>query len=99
MEQMQFKDSIFNVLLDDEDKKLSGFYEEEKEDLWLIQTEFVDNFSFKISSPPPARRICGFDLFIKFKLFKIYELTIKNETRGRSVRILLFCGNTPPSSK
>jgi hypothetical protein len=42
-----------------EDEMLRWFHE----DKWLIQNEFVDNFSFNISSPPPAHRICGYDPF------------------------------------
>jgi hypothetical protein len=41
-----------------EDEMLRWFHE----DKWLIQNEFVDNFSFNISSPP-AHRICGYDPF------------------------------------
>ena len=51
--QIIFKDGIFHVgfYAYEEDEKLRGFYEEEEEDKWRIQNEFVDNFSFKISSP------------------------------------------------
>ena len=67
------------------------FYEEEEEDKWLIQNEFVDNFSFKISSPP-AHRICGFNLFTRFCMTSGYSgsshvyLEIRNNTSGRSLR-------------
>ena len=49
--QIIFDHGIFNVYVFDEDEMLRGLYEEEEEDKWLIQNEFVDNFSFKISSP------------------------------------------------
>jgi hypothetical protein len=44
-------DGIFNVAVSvfDEDEMLRGFYEEGEEDKWLIQNEFVDNFSFRMS--------------------------------------------------
>ena len=62
--QIVYKDGIFKVVVFvfDEDEMLRGFYEEEEEDKWLFQNEFVDNFSFNISSPP-AHRICGYDPF------------------------------------
>ena len=61
MVQITFMDGKFNVVVSvfDEDEMLRGFHEEEEEDKWLIQNEFVDNFSFKISSSPPAHRICA----------------------------------------
>jgi hypothetical protein len=63
--QITFIGGNFNVAvhLFDEDEMLRWIHVEEEEDKWLIQNEFVDNFSFKISSPPPAHRICGFNLF------------------------------------
>jgi hypothetical protein len=75
----------------DEDEMLRRFYEEEEEDKWLIQNEFVDNFSFKISSPP-AHRICGFNLFTRFSVTSGYSrydpfyIEIKNNSSGRSMR-------------
>jgi len=90
--QILFTDGIFNVVVSvfDKDEMLRGFYEEEEEDRWLIQNEFVDNFSFKISSPPPARRICGFNLFIScvtsaYRGFRNVYIEIKNNTSGRSL--------------
>ncbi|KAJ6995489.1 hypothetical protein NC653_018074 [Populus alba x Populus x berolinensis] len=40
-----FDHGKFNVYVFVEDEMLRGFYEEEEEDKWLIQNEFVDNFS------------------------------------------------------
>jgi len=84
-------DGIFNVVVSvfDKDEMLRGFYEEEEEDKWLIQNEFVDNFSFKISSPPPAHQICGFNLFIScvtsaYRGFSYVYIEIRNNTSGRS---------------
>jgi len=86
-------DGIFNVAVSvfDEDEMLRGFYEEGEEDKWLIQNEFVDNFSFKISSPPPAHRICGFNLFIScvtsaYRGFSNVYIEIRNNTSGQSLR-------------
>ncbi|XP_061982791.1 disease resistance protein RPV1-like [Populus nigra] len=92
--QITFIDGIFNVavFVFDEDEMLRGFYEEEEEDKWVIQNEFVDNFSFKISSPPPAHRICGFTLFTRFCMTSEYTLLdpfyiiIRNNTSGRYLR-------------
>jgi hypothetical protein len=89
--QITFMDGIFNVVVSvfDKDEMLRGFYEEEEEDKWLIQNEFVDNFSFKISSPPPAHQICGFNLFIScvtsaYRGFSYVYIEIRNNTSGRS---------------
>ncbi|KAJ6885436.1 TMV resistance protein N [Populus alba x Populus x berolinensis] len=66
------------------------FDEEEEEDKWLIQNEFVDNFSFKISLPP-APRICGFNLLARYSVTSGYrghsyvDLEIRNNTSGRSL--------------
>jgi len=87
-------DGIFNVVVYvfDEDEMLRGFCGEGEEDKWLIQNEFVDNFSFKISSPPPAHRICGFNLFTRSCLTSGYShndpfyMEIRNNTSGRSLR-------------
>ena len=74
----------------DEDEMLRWFHEEE-EDRWLIQNEFVGHFSFKISSPPPAHRICGFNLFVRFCVtsdfffFDEVGLEIRNNTSGQSM--------------
>lgn len=70
-------------------------FEEEEEDKWLIQNEFVDNFSFKISLPP-APRICGFNLFARYSVTSGYrplsyvDLEIRNNTSGRSLRRRAF---------
>ena len=88
--QIVFIDGIFIVVVYvfDEVEMLRGFHEEDK---WLIQNEFVDNFSFKISSPP-AHRICGFNLFTRFCMTSGYSgsshvyLEIRNNTSGRSLR-------------
>ncbi|XP_052301134.1 uncharacterized protein LOC127903966 [Populus trichocarpa] len=90
--QIIFIDDIFKVVVHvfDEDEKLRGFYEEEEEDKWLIQKEFVDNFSFKISSPE-THRICGFNLFTGFCTMSGYSrcdpfyIEIRNNTIGRSL--------------
>uniref|UniRef100_A0A3N7HCR1 Uncharacterized protein n=1 Tax=Populus trichocarpa TaxID=3694 RepID=A0A3N7HCR1_POPTR len=63
IEMLSFRSGRFSLVAYDEEEKLRGFCAEGEEDKWLIQNEFVDNFSFKISSPPPAHRICGFNLF------------------------------------
>jgi len=88
--QIAFIDGTFSVVIYvfDEDEKSRWFYE----DKWLIQNEFVDNFSFKISSPPPAHRICGFTLFTRFCMTSEYTLLdpfyiiIRNNTSGRYLR-------------
>jgi len=89
--QITFIDGIFNVVVYvfDEDEKLRGFHEEGEEDKWLIQNEFVDNFSFKIPSPPPAHRICGFNMFTRFSVtseysrYDAFHIEIRNNTSGR----------------
>ena len=86
-------DGIFNVVAYgfDEDEELREFYEEKEEDKWLIQNEFTDNFSFKISSPP-VHRICGFNLFTRFCMMSGYSsyeklgIEIRNNTSGQSLR-------------
>jgi hypothetical protein len=88
--QITFDCGSFNIVVSVFDEKLRGFYEEEEEDKWLIQNEFVDNFSFKISSPG-THRICGFNLFTWFCVtseYNIYDdvfLEIRNNTGGRSM--------------
>ncbi|XP_034896457.1 disease resistance protein RPV1-like [Populus alba] len=54
----------FNVVVYVFDEDEMWRFGEDREDKWLIQNEFVDNFSFKVSSSPPAHQICGFNLFI-----------------------------------
>ncbi|XP_061984184.1 disease resistance protein RPV1-like [Populus nigra] len=95
--QIIFIDGTFNVVayVFDEDEMLRGFHEEQEEDKWLIQNEFVDNFSFKISSSPPAHRICGFNLFISwvmsaYRSSRIVCIEIRNNTSGRSLRRRAF---------
>ena len=74
----------------DEDEMLRWFHEEEEEDEWLIQNEFVGNFSSKISTPP-AHRICGFNLFARFCVtsefffFDDVGIEIRNNTSGQSM--------------
>ncbi|KAI9385063.1 hypothetical protein POPTR_011G008292v4 [Populus trichocarpa] len=88
-----YKDGKFKVVVFvyDEDEMLRGFCAEGEEDKWLIQNEFVDNFSFKISSPP-AHRICGFNLFTRFSVMSGYScseklgIEIRNNTSGQSLR-------------
>jgi uncharacterized membrane protein YgcG len=94
--QITFLYGIFNVVAYAfEDEELRGFYEEEEEDKWLIQNEFVDNFSFKISSAG-TRRICGFNLFTRFCVTSEYSgsslvyIGIRNNTSGRSLRCRAF---------
>ncbi|KAJ6893143.1 TMV resistance protein N [Populus alba x Populus x berolinensis] len=89
--QIIFHHGRFNVVVYglDEVEMLRRFYEEEEEDKWLIQNEFVDNFSFKISSPPPAHRICGFNLFIScvtsaYLGYSYVNIEIRNNTSGQS---------------
>ncbi|XP_011012496.1 PREDICTED: TMV resistance protein N-like isoform X2 [Populus euphratica] len=79
----------------DEDEMLRGFHEEQEEDKWLIQNEFVGNFSFKMSSPPPAHQICGFNLFIScatsaYRGFSNVYIEIRNNTSGRSLLCRAF---------
>ena len=79
----------------DEDEMLRRFYEEEEEDKWLLQNEFVDNFSFKISSSPPAHRICGFNLFTRFSVTSGYSrydpfYIVRNNTSCRSMRFQTY---------
>ncbi|KAJ6885479.1 TMV resistance protein N-like [Populus alba x Populus x berolinensis] len=89
--QITFMDGKFNVAASvfDEEEQSRWFHEEEEEDKWLIQNEFVDNFSFKISLPP-AHRICGINLFIScvtsaYRGFSYVYIEIRNNTSGRSL--------------
>ncbi|KAJ6893141.1 hypothetical protein NC652_027220 [Populus alba x Populus x berolinensis] len=95
--QIAFLDGIFNVVASvfDKDEMLRGFHEEEERDKWLIQNEFVDTFSFKISSPPPAHRICGFNLFTSCVMSAYHGycyvyIEIRNNTSGRSLLCKAF---------
>ncbi|KAJ6978648.1 TMV resistance protein N [Populus alba x Populus x berolinensis] len=99
--QITFMDGIFNVVVPvfDEDEELRGFYEQEEEDKWLIQKEFVDNFSFKISSSPPAHRICGSNLFIScvtsaYRGFNYVYIEIRNNTSGLSMLRRAYVSST-----
>ena len=83
--QIVFTDGKLSVHVFDKDVE-----SQEEEDKWLIQNEFVDNFSFKISLPP-APRICGFNLFARYSVTSGYrrysyvDLEIRNNTSGRSL--------------
>jgi hypothetical protein len=87
--QIVFIDGIFIVVVYvfDEVEMLRGFHEENK---WLIQNEFVDNFSFKISSPG-THRICSFNLFTRSCMTSGYShndpfyIEIRNNTSGQSM--------------
>ncbi|KAJ6885430.1 TMV resistance protein N [Populus alba x Populus x berolinensis] len=93
--QIRFDHGKLYVYVFDFDEEFRGFYEEEEEDKWVIQNEFVDNFSFKISLPP-APRICGFNLFARYSVTSGYrgysyvDLEIRNNTSGRSWRRQAF---------
>jgi hypothetical protein len=96
--QITFLYGIFNVVAYAfEDEELRGFYEEEEEDKWLIKNEFVDNFSFKISSPG-THQICGFNLFVScvtsassaYRGFINVYIEIRNNTSGRSLLCPVF---------
>jgi len=95
--QITFMDGIFNVVVYAfEDEMFSNlFCAEGEEDKWLIQNEFVDNFSFKISSPP-AHRICGFNLFTGLGVTSAYRgfsnvyIEIRNNTSGQSLLCQFF---------
>jgi hypothetical protein len=95
--QILFGHGIFNVAASvfNKDELLRWFHEEEEEDRWLIQNEFVGNVSFKISSPPPAHRICGFNLFLScvtsaYRGFSYVYIEIRNNTSGRSLLCQAF---------
>uniref|UniRef100_A0A3N7H6E9 Uncharacterized protein n=1 Tax=Populus trichocarpa TaxID=3694 RepID=A0A3N7H6E9_POPTR len=95
--QILFGHGIFNLVVSvfDDEEKSRWFHGEEEEDKWLIQNEFVDYFSFKISSPPPAHRICGFNLFTgccvskllksEYTFYDEFFIEIRNNTSGRSL--------------
>jgi hypothetical protein len=84
------KGNIFSVVIeyDEKDEMSKWFYEEEEEDMWVIQNEFVGYLSLKISSPA-AHRICGFNLFTTFSAmsefirYRRVSLEIRNNTKGR----------------
>jgi hypothetical protein len=74
----------FNVVLEYDENEMLEFYEEEG----LIQKEFEEHLSFKISSPA-THRICGFNLFTWFSATPVSNpylhvyLEIRNNTKGR----------------
>ena len=89
---VEFQDRIKQELIQKFDShmfRIRGFCAEGEEDKWLIQNEFVGNFSFKISSPPPAHRICGFNLFLScvtsaYRGSSYVYIEIRNNTSGLS---------------
>jgi len=89
-------DGIFNVFVYAfEDEMFSNLFSPNI-CKWLIQNEFEDNFSFKISSPPPAHRICGFNLFTGLGVTSAYRgfsnvyIEIRNNTSGQSLLCQFF---------
>ena len=84
MEQIELQGSRFNVVLEYDENEMLGFDEEEG----LIQKEFEEHLSFKISSPA-THRICGFNLFTWFSATPVSNpylhvyLEIRNNTKGR----------------
>jgi len=89
-------DGIFNVFVYAfEDEMFSNLFSPNI-CKWLIQNEFEDNFSFKISSPPPAHRICGFNLFTGLGVASAYRgfsnvyIEIRNNTSGQSLLCQFF---------
>ena len=94
--QITFMDGIFNVFVYAfEDEMFSNLFSPNI-CKWLIQNEFEDNFSFKISSPPPAHRICGFNLFTGLGVTSAYRgfsnvyIEIRNNTSGQSLLCQFF---------
>ncbi|KAJ6995500.1 hypothetical protein NC653_018085 [Populus alba x Populus x berolinensis] len=59
--QIELQGNRFNVVLEYDENEMLEFYVEEG----LIQKEFEEHMSFKISSPA-THRICGFNLFTWF---------------------------------
>ncbi|KAI5570206.1 hypothetical protein POPTR_011G012201v4 [Populus trichocarpa] len=59
--QIELQGNRFNVVLEYDENEMLEFYEEEG----LIQKEFEEHLSFKISLPA-RHRICGFNLFTWF---------------------------------
>lgn len=89
MEQIQLRNNIFHVLIYNEGNEMLRFCEEGEE--WLIQNEYGEHLSFKVSTPA-AHRICGFNIFTWFTstselniVTDPFSLVIKNNTKGRSV--------------
>jgi hypothetical protein len=83
MEQIELQGNRFNVVLEYDENEMLEFYEE-----GLIQKEFEEHLSFKISSPA-THRICGFNLFTWFSATPISNPylhvypEIRNNTKGR----------------
>jgi len=90
--QIIFMDGIFNfvVCVLDEDEMLRWFHEKKEEDKWLVQNEFTEKFSFKISSPG-THQICGLNLFTRFcvtseySFYDAFHIEIRNNTSGLSM--------------
>jgi len=83
MEQIELQGNRFNAVLEYDENEMLEFYEE-----GLIQKEFEEHLSFKISSPA-THRICGFNLFTWFSATPVSNpylhvyLEIRNNTKGR----------------
>ena len=87
MEQIELQGNRFNVVLEYDENEMLEFYVEEG----VIQKEFEEHMSFKISSPA-THRICGFNLFTWFSATPVSNpylhvyLEIRNNTSlGRLV--------------
>jgi len=84
IEQIELQGNRFNVVLEYDENEMLEFYEEEG----LIQKEFEEHLSFKISLPA-THRICGFNLFTWFSATLVSNpylhvyLEIWNNTKGR----------------
>uniref|UniRef100_A0A2K1R4N1 Uncharacterized protein n=1 Tax=Populus trichocarpa TaxID=3694 RepID=A0A2K1R4N1_POPTR len=82
MEMIELQANRFNVVLEYDENEMLEFYEEEG----LIQKEFEEHLSFKISSPA-THRICGFNLFTWFSATLVSNpylhvyLEIRNNTK------------------
>uniref|UniRef100_A0A2K1R7W1 TMV resistance protein N n=1 Tax=Populus trichocarpa TaxID=3694 RepID=A0A2K1R7W1_POPTR len=82
--QIELQGNRFNVGLEYDENEMLAFYEEEG----LIQKEFEEHLSFKISSPA-THRICGFNLFTWFSATPVSNpylhvyLEIGNNTKCR----------------
>ncbi|XP_061984185.1 uncharacterized protein LOC133703585 [Populus nigra] len=82
--QIELHGNRFSFVLEYDENEMLEFYEEEG----LIQKEFEEHLSFKISSPA-THRICGFNLFTWFSATLVPNpylhvyLEIRNNTKGR----------------
>ncbi|KAI5586977.1 hypothetical protein BDE02_06G247500 [Populus trichocarpa] len=102
--QILVMDGVFNVVayVFDEEEKSRWFHEEEEEDEWLILNGFVNNFSFKLSSPV-TRRICGFNLFTRFRMSvssewsvaSVVTIEIRNRTNQLRCQASFFVSHRP----